>query len=150
VTGYHAYIDVDSWIDHHILNVLGRNVDAIRLSGYFFKDRNKKIEFGPIWDFDRAMGTGKPDETDINYRSYNPREWLNQAGGDRGTDFFRYATHQWWGRLFEDVDFCALHRPGRSCDEPPSRPTTSSPSLMEWYPRSAKRNGATRSAGDLR
>ena len=105
VTGYHAYIDVDSWIDHHILNVLGRNVDAIRLSGYFFKDRNRKLEFGPIWDFDRSMGTGKPSEPDIGYRSYNPREWLNQAGGDRGTDFFRYATHQWWGRLFEDVDF---------------------------------------------
>src|SRR5262245_4708550 len=105
VTGYHAWIDVDSWIDHHILNVLGRNVDAIRLSGYFYKDRNKKLEFGPIWDFDRAMGTGKPTETDITYRSYNPREWLNQASGDRGTDFFRYATHQWWGRLFEDIDF---------------------------------------------
>jgi hypothetical protein len=104
-TGYNAYIDVDSWIDHHILNVLARNVDAIRLSGYFFKDRDKKIEFGPIWDFDRAMGTGKPSEADIGYRSYNPREWLNQAAGDRGTDFFRYQTHQWWGRLFEDVDF---------------------------------------------
>ena len=105
ITGYAAYIDVDSWIDHHIINILGRNVDAIRLSGYFYKDREKKIEFGPIWDFDRAMGTGKPSETDITYRSYNPREWLNQASGDRGTDFFRYATHQWWGRLFEDIDF---------------------------------------------
>jgi len=36
LTGYAAHIDVDSWLDHHILNALAFNVDALRLSGYFF------------------------------------------------------------------------------------------------------------------
>ena len=37
------------------LNVLTQNADALRLSTYFFKTREGKLEFGPIWDFDRSM-----------------------------------------------------------------------------------------------
>jgi hypothetical protein len=91
INGYQKYIDVPSWIDHHILNVLAFNVDALRLSTYFHKPRNGKIVFGPIWDFDRALGS-------TDGRDVNPRVW--SAGG--GTDFF---TYPWWGRLFEDPDF---------------------------------------------
>lgn len=101
-TGYAAYIDVDSWIDHHILNTLAFNVDAFRLSGYFFKDRGKKLEMGPNWDFDRAMGTSG------DFRPYNPRLWRVQAGGDQGTDFFGNPSLlgvRWWQRLFNDPDF---------------------------------------------
>ncbi len=101
VTGYAAYIDVDSWLDHHILNVLTFNVDALRLSGFFFKDRAKKIEMGPLWDFDRALGS--PDG-----RPFNPRLWRVQAGGDQGTDFFgnpNLLGVRWWQRLFTDPDF---------------------------------------------
>ncbi|HON08511.1 MAG TPA: CotH kinase family protein, partial [Verrucomicrobiota bacterium] len=53
--GYNAYIDVDSWIDFHLLNTLSFNVDALWLSTYFHKPRNGKIHCGPIWDFDRSM-----------------------------------------------------------------------------------------------
>ena len=101
VTGYAAYIDVDSWLDHSILNVLTFNVDALRLSGYFFKDRGKKIEMGPLWDFDRSLGS--PDG-----RPFNPRLWRVQASGDQGTDFFgnpNLLGVRWWQRLFTDPDF---------------------------------------------
>jgi len=94
VTGYPAYVDVDSWIDHHILNVMAFNVDALRLSAYFYKERNGKLFFGPIWDFDRALGS-------TDGRDSNPRVWRSQSG-DRGTDFFNYP---WWGELFNDIDF---------------------------------------------
>jgi len=102
-TGYAAYIDVESWLDHHILNVLAYNVDALRLSGYFFKDRNKKIEMGPLWDFDRSMGSG-------DGRCYNPRLWRIQGQGynDEGTDYFGNPSLlgvRWWQRLFTDPDF---------------------------------------------
>ena len=60
LTGYAAYIDVDSWLDHHIFNVLVYNVDAFRLSAYFYKDRSQKISMGPLWDFDRSLGTYNP------------------------------------------------------------------------------------------
>src|ERR1019366_5822049 len=43
LTGYAAYIDVDSWLDHHIFNALVWNVDAFRLSAYFYKDLGQKI-----------------------------------------------------------------------------------------------------------
>ncbi|MCZ6795240.1 MAG: CotH kinase family protein, partial [Planctomycetota bacterium] len=92
VRGYARYVDVPSWIDHHILNVLPMNVDALRLSAYFFKKRGGKIEFGPIWDFDRSMGS-------TDGRDDNPRTWV---GGGDATRFFDYP---WWGRLFDDQDF---------------------------------------------
>jgi hypothetical protein len=90
--GYAKYIDVDAWIDHHLLNVLSMNVDALRLSAYFYKPRDGKLTFGPIWDFDRSM-----DSTDG--RDDNPLAW--RGTGD-ATDFFNYP---WWGRLFRDPAF---------------------------------------------
>lgn len=101
VTGYAAHIDVDSWLDHHLLNVLSFNVDALRLSGFFYKDREKKIEMGPLWDFDRSLGS-------TDSRAFNPRLWRVQAGGDQGTDFFGNPSLlgvRWWQRLFTDPDF---------------------------------------------
>jgi hypothetical protein len=90
-TGYRQYVDVESWIDHHLLNVLAFNVDALRLSTYFYKPRNGKLFFGPIWDFDRALGS-------TDGRDANPKVWA--ASG--GTDFF---TYPWWNRMFRDPDF---------------------------------------------
>lgn len=94
VTGYRAYIDVDAAIDHHLMNVLTFNVDALRLSGYFYKPRNGKITFGPLWDFDRTLGS-------TDGRDANPRIWRS-ATQDMGTDFFNYP---WWDRMFQDPDF---------------------------------------------
>jgi hypothetical protein len=102
-TGYAAYIDVDSWIDHHLLNVIPMNVDALRLSAYFHKGRERRIEMGPIWDFDRSMGTSKGGDT----RAFNPRNWRGQ-GWDEGTDFFNEAgvfSNPWYHRLFREPDF---------------------------------------------
>jgi hypothetical protein len=92
VTGYASVIDVDSWIDHHLLNVLAMNVDALRLSGYQFKSRFGKYEMGPIWDFDRSMGS-------TDGRDSNPLVW--KGGGD-ATDFFNYPR---WSKLFSDPNF---------------------------------------------
>ncbi len=94
VNGYRRYIDPESWVDHHLLNVLTKNADALRLSTHFYKDREGLIEYGPIWDFDRSM-----DSTDG--RDNNPTGW------DGGTNYFGYP---WWGRLFDDPDFMQLYR----------------------------------------
>jgi hypothetical protein len=58
-TGLHFsdYLDVDSFIDHHCLNILTENIDWGRHSAYFHKDRNGVLFAGPIWDFDRALGS---------------------------------------------------------------------------------------------
>ncbi|MBW8041214.1 MAG: hypothetical protein FVQ85_14595 [Planctomycetes bacterium] len=89
--GYAKYIDVDSHIDHSLLNVLPMNADAFRLSGYMYKGREGKLESGPIWDFDRAM-----ESTDG--RDDNPEVWY----GGGGTDFFGFG---WWGRFHQDINF---------------------------------------------
>jgi hypothetical protein len=86
---YRNYMDTPTWIDHHVLNALAYNVDALRLSGYFYKDRNHKICAGPIWDFDRALGSD-------DGRDSNPQSWANI------TYFF---DRDWWGHLFRDPDF---------------------------------------------
>lgn len=91
-TGYPSWIDVDSWIDHHLLNVLAQNVDALRLSGYMYKNREGLLEMGPIWDFDRSM-----DSTDT--RDNNPRTW-NGTG-----DATRMFNYPWWSTLFADDTF---------------------------------------------
>jgi hypothetical protein len=101
VEGYAKYIEVDSWIDHHLLNVITMNVNAQRLSAFFHKDVGKKIEFGPIWDFDRAMDSA-------DFRDDDPLAWRGQ-GGDLGTDFFGESGNGmgglWWRQLFDDPNF---------------------------------------------
>lgn len=94
VPRYHEYLNVDASIDHHILNVLAYNVDALRLSTYMTLPRNGKLEFGPVWDFDRSQGS-------TDGRDSNPEQW-RATSGDRGTDFFNYP---WWRDLFEDLEF---------------------------------------------
>jgi hypothetical protein len=95
-TGYAAYFDVDASIDHHLLNVLAMNVDALRLSTYLYKPRNGKLAFGPIWDFDRSM-----ESTDG--RDDNPSAW---SGPPDSTIYFTAdSRHPWWGRLFQDPNF---------------------------------------------
>ena len=86
--GYRAYVDVDAWIDFHVLEVLSGNVDALHYSTYFYKPRNGKITYGPHWDFDRALGSN-------DSRDSEPRHW--------NTGRFFHAP--WWGRLFTDPDF---------------------------------------------
>ena len=95
VTGYAAYIDVDSWVTRHIHEVITFNVDALRLSGYFFKDRSKKIQYGPAWDYDRTQGS-------TDGRDFNPRIWRSPVS-DYGTDFFNFSP--WWYQLFKSPDF---------------------------------------------
>lgn len=91
-SGYAKYIDVDSFIDHNLLNMLAMNVDALRLSTHMHKKRNGKLEMGPLWDFDRALNS-------TDGRDDNPERW--RGTGD-GTDYLGYV---WWNRLFEDANF---------------------------------------------
>jgi hypothetical protein len=86
-TGYARYIDTDAWIDHHLLNEFTKNPDGLVLSTYLFKDRVRKLAYGPIWDFDRTMGC------DDDNRAANPIGWSGN---------FNYS---WWGRLFADPNF---------------------------------------------
>ena len=89
--GYEAYFDVDASIDHHLMQVFTKNPDGLRLSTYLVKDRNGKLSYGPIWDFDRAAGA------DSDSRADDPTGWYVPD-----IDWFE---SDWWGPLFDDPDF---------------------------------------------
>jgi hypothetical protein len=99
---YSAYIDVPSFIDHNLMTVLFKNVDGLRLSAYFYKNRGGPVVAGPVWDFDRSSGTPHDGDFSRTSRALEAREW---ALGD--------GTHplQWgyWAQLFADPEFKAAH-----------------------------------------
>lgn len=87
VRGYSRYIDVESFVDFHMLNEFSKNPDGLRLSTYMHLPRNGRLTMGPIWDFDRTLG---PDD---DARAANPRG---------RSSVYNFG---WWGRLFQVADF---------------------------------------------
>ena len=53
---YADLIDLDSWIDQHMLFVLTKNSDGFGASTFFYGSLDGKVSCGPPWDFDRTMG----------------------------------------------------------------------------------------------
>jgi hypothetical protein len=86
------YIDRGSWVDHHILNTFAANPDAFERSAYFTKDRDGKLKAGPVWDFDRAMGSHWDE------RSYRHDVW----SGLGAVDVWKSG---WWGMIAQDPEF---------------------------------------------
>jgi hypothetical protein len=89
--GYAAYLDADSFIDHHLLVEATKNVDGFRFSTFYNKDRGGKIRMGPIWDWNLAFGNvnGK--------QGWMPRYWYWPQLDDQ--------QYSWFRRLFQDPDF---------------------------------------------
>jgi len=104
-TGKHftEYIDNFSWLRHHWLNTLAMNVDGFRLSGYYYKHHDEtnggKVGAGPIWDFDRTMGS-------TDSRDNNPSAW--DGTGD-SSQTYGDSRFPWWGRALENPDFRQEH-----------------------------------------
>jgi hypothetical protein len=91
VKGYAAYIDPDSFIDHHLLVELTKNIDGFRFSTFFQKDRGGKIKMEPIWDWNLSFGNANGKQGHIAEYWYWPQL------DDQQYSYFR--------RLFEDPDF---------------------------------------------
>lgn len=89
--GYRKYIDLDSFIDHHILNEFCKNIDGYRLSTFWFKRRGGKLEMGPIWDFNLSL-------RNANYLSgWLPTGWYYPQLSTNDYPYFP--------RLFQDPAF---------------------------------------------
>ncbi|HKQ40014.1 MAG TPA: lamin tail domain-containing protein [Verrucomicrobiae bacterium] len=50
------YIDGDSFADFHWIVEFPKQIDGYRLSNYWQKDRNGKLKFAPIWDWNLSFG----------------------------------------------------------------------------------------------
>jgi hypothetical protein len=90
-TGYGAYIDADSFIDHHLLVELSKNIDGFRFSTFYHKDRGGLLKMGPIWDWNLSFGNANARD------GFNPEGWYWSQLDDR--------QYSWFRRLFEDPDF---------------------------------------------
>ena len=87
--GYAAFIDVESAINYNIVQEVVKNVDgALRFSSYMYKPRGGKLTFGPVWDFDLALGNVNYDGADL-------------------TSGWHSRNAQWYARLFQDPVFKA-------------------------------------------
>ena len=110
VTGYAQYINPDQWVNHLLANMIPFNADGYRLSGFMYKDRNGRLEQGPMWDCDRCMGAGGTATPQGDNRNFAPRYWrlpANDLNTDNGTDFFGVSNVgvSWFTPLFRDPDF---------------------------------------------
>ena len=95
INGYQKYIGNGSWIDYFFCNELSKNVDGYRISSYLYKDKNKTLKAGPVWDYDIAWGNanycGGDDTTGWAY--------LFSCTGDG------YQVPFWWQRLLQDTNY---------------------------------------------
>lgn len=90
-SGYRAYIDVPSFIDHHIIVEMSKNVDGYRFSTFFHKDRGGKVKLGPIWDWNLSFGNANGKQ------GWLPEYWMWPQLTDK--------EYSWFRRLFQDPDF---------------------------------------------
>lgn len=91
---YKDLIDVNSFADYLLLNELAKNVDAYRLSTYYYKDRdsiNSKFFMGPIWDFNLAFGLGDSE------KAYYFEDWIYEQN--------KHFIPFWWEKLTADEYF---------------------------------------------
>jgi len=95
LVGYRAWADPESFVDYFLISELSRNVDAYRLSTFFYKDKNEKLMMGPIWDFDLAFGNAN------YYDAYNTQGWMMSSVDPMDG----FQVPRWWERLREDDFF---------------------------------------------
>jgi len=94
-TGYRAYANIESFVDYFIMNEISRNVDAYRLSTFFYKDKDKRMVMGPLWDYNLAFGNAD------YYQGYNTQGWVIQGVGYN--DGFQIPF--WWEKIRTDSYF---------------------------------------------
>lgn len=87
-TGYPAYLDVDSFVDHVIVNELTREMDSYVRSTYFHKDREGPIVAGPLWDYDLVLGTGG------YFDNLNTAGWQYQQPRPGGSDWYALLMNE--------------------------------------------------------
>ena len=91
--GFRPYIDVESFVDYLIFHEFNKDVDAYRLSAFFYKasDLNGgKLHAGPPWDYNLTYGN------------------MDYGGDIRETYNWMYTKTigpYWWKRLMSDPWF---------------------------------------------
>lgn len=112
---YDEYINVDTFIDWWLITELSFNLDScFNRSCYLVKDRDEKLEMGPVWDFDHAFGNFVMD-WGYEYRwcilgedpedAYIRTNWYNYLLKDKA---FRERAAKRWNEVKDGLVYTAL------------------------------------------
>lgn len=104
--GWRKYIDEKSLIDWYIIQELTKNLDSnLYTSCFMYKTRDTaqgpgKLYFGPIWDFDTAMGDALYPGNQGTTSGWYLRNQNSAIGA-------KMTSETWINRLFKDPTFAA-------------------------------------------
>ena len=94
-SGYPSYINPRSFIDNQWFVEIAKQIDGYRWSTYFFKDRNGRINAGPLWDYNLSL--------------FN----ANYNGGESHSGWYYSllgpADYYYWPRLHQDPNYRLQH-----------------------------------------
>ena len=98
VIGYRPFVNIVSFVDYYIVNEISRNLDAYRVSTYFYKDKDSKggkLTMAPFWDYDIALGNAN------FFSAGNINGWVVDGLGNGD----QYGIPFWWDKLRTDPYF---------------------------------------------
>lgn len=105
------YIDLDSLVDIYIGNEIVKNVDAGWDSFYMYKDADEKLCFGPMWDFDLAMGNANCVKGFDSWAGFSPYTVLNVNANSNpwfchalSCEWFRKLVKERWNELQDELN----------------------------------------------
>lgn len=105
------YINLDSLVDIYIGNEIVKNVDVGWDSFYMYKDANGKLCFGPMWDFDLAMGNANCVKGFDSWAGFNPYHVLNVNANSNpwfchalSCKWFRELVKKRWNKLQNEIN----------------------------------------------
>jgi hypothetical protein len=108
INGYPSLIDIPSFVDFMLISELSANADAYQFSTYFHKDRNGKLNAGPIWDNNLTFGN---DLFIWGFDRSKTDTWQFANGDNIGSKF--------WKDLFTNPQFkCYLSKRWNQLTQP--------------------------------
>src|SRR5664280_1920917 len=108
INGYPSLIDIPSFVDFMLISELSANPDAYQFSTYFHKDRNGKLNAGPIWDNNLTFGN---DLFIWGFDRSKTDTWQFANGDNIGSKF--------WKDLFTNPQFkCYLSKRWNQLTQP--------------------------------
>jgi hypothetical protein len=99
--GYAAYLDPESFVDHHLITETFKEMDGYRLSTFLHKDRGGRMIMGPVWDYNLSLGNYTTTE---GWNGHDPTGWYHTYVPESA------YLNGWYNRLFQDPDFQERYR----------------------------------------
>jgi len=98
--GYRKFSDINSFVDHFLVNEVSRNVDGYRLSAFLYKDKDSnggKLKAGPLWDYNIAYGNA--DYCNGGSTTGYALDFNTDCPGDG------WQIPFWWYKMLSDSNF---------------------------------------------